>query len=85
MTTVTCELDIDLWINTKGSVLFYIGDSAKEIGATLLSELIKHSVEAHKVPYSNHLDRDEAKKFAKLKKELVKCLDYINYELDNAK
>ena len=29
--------------------------------------------------------KDEAKKFVKLKKELVKCLDYLNAELNNAK
>lgn len=81
---IKVELDIDLWINPKGQVLLYVADSPQEVNPTPLLELLQRSIYSHKAPNDEFLDRDEAKKFVKLKKELVKCLDYINYELDNA-
>ena len=85
MNRITVDLDLGLWIDSKGHVLLYLGDDPQEVEAVSISELIKRSIDAHKFPSDITLDRDEAKKFVKLKKELTKCLDYVNYELTHAK
>ena len=84
MNSISVKLDVGLWLDYKGSVLLYVEDDPKEVEDIKLSELVRMSVEAYKFA-ADPLDRDDAKKFVKLKKELVKCLDYLNAELNNAK
>ena len=85
MNRITVDLDLGLWMDSKGHVLLYVGDDPQEVESVSISELIKRSIDAYKVPTNATLDRDDAKKFVKLKKELTKCLNYVNREIENAK
>ena len=42
-------------------------------------------INSHKVFGMDTLDRDDAKKFVKLKKVLTQCLDHLNREMSEAK
>lgn len=85
MSTVKVELDIGIWLNNKGQVQLFVGDSPVAVETIPLLDLVKMEVEAHKVPGQDYVRWDDVKKITKLKKALLNCTAYLTQEIVNVK
>ena len=85
MSDITVKIDLGVWLNSKGQVLLYVGEHPEAEETFSLLDLVKMEINSHKVFGTNTLDRDDAKKFVKLKKVLTQCLDHLNREMSEAK
>jgi hypothetical protein len=85
MSKITVDLDIGIWLNNRGQVQLFIGENPESVETITLIDLVRMEIDSHKVCSADTLDRDEAKKFVKLKKALTQCLDHLNRELTSAK
>lgn len=85
MSDVTIKIDVAMWLNNKGHVELFFEDEPKPIESLSLLDLLHWEIDSHKVAGTNTLDRDDAKKFVKLKKVLTQCLDHLNREMSEAK
>ena len=85
MSDITVKIDLGVWLNSKGQVLLYVGEHPEAEETFSLLDLVKMEINSHKIPGTDTLDRDDAKKFVKLKKVLTQCLDHLNREMSGAK
>ena len=85
MSNITVKIDLGVWLNSKGQVLLYVGEHPEAEETFSLLDLVKMEINSHKVFGMDTLDRDDAKKFVKLKKVLTQCLDHLNREMSEAK
>ena len=85
MSDITVKIDVALWLNNKGHVELFFEDEPKPIESLSLLDLLHWGIDSHKVFGRATLDRDDAKKFVKLKKVLTQCLDHLNREMSEAK
>ena len=85
MSDITVKIDLGVWLNSKGQVLLYVGEHPEAEETFSLLDLVKMAINSHKVMGTDTLDRDDAKKFVKLKKVLSQCLDHVNREMSEAK
>ena len=85
MSDITVKIDLGVWLNSKGQVLLYVGEHPEAEETFSLLDLVRMEINSHKVLGTDTLDRDDAKKFVKLKKVLTQCLDHLNRELTSAK
>ena len=85
MSDITVKIDLGVWLNSKGQVLLYVGEHPEAEETFSLLDLVKMEINSHKILGTDTLDRDDAKKFVKLKKVLTQCLDHLNRELTSAK
>ena len=85
MSDITVNIDLGVWLNSKGQVLLYVGEHPEAEETFSLLDLVKMEINSHKILGTDTLDRDDAKKFVKLKKVLTQCLDHLNREMSEAK
>jgi len=85
MSDITVKIDLEVWLNSKGQVLLYVGEHPEAEETFSLLDLVKMEINSHKILGTDTLDRDDAKKFVKLKKVLTQCLDHLNREMSEAK
>ena len=85
MSDITVKIDVAMWLNNKGNVELFFEDEPKPIESISLLDLLRWEINSHKVFGMDTLDRDDAKKFVKLKKVLTQCLDHLNREMSEAK
>ena len=85
MSDITVKIDVAMWLNNKGHVELFFEDEPKPIESISLLDLLSWEINSHKVFGMDTLDRDDAKKFVKLKKVLTQCLDHLNREMSEAK
>lgn len=85
MSKITVDLDIGIWMNDRGQVQLFVGDDPKAVETISLLDLVTMAVEAHKVPYSEHIKWDDVKKINKMKRAFLTCTAYLTQEIVNAK
>ena len=85
MSDITVKIDLEVWLNSKGQVLLYVGEHPEAEETFSLLDLVNMEINSHKILGTDTLDRDDAKKFVKLKKVLTQCLDHLNREMSEAK
>ena len=85
MSKVVVNLDVGIWLNSKGQVQLFVGEESTPLEMIPLIDLVRMEIDSHKVIYTDHLDFDDAKKLNKLKKALLQCTTMLTKEIVNAK
>ena len=85
MSKVVVNLDVGIWLNSKGQVQLFIGEDSTPLEMIPLIDLVRMEIDSHKFRYTDPLDFEDAKKLNKLKKALLQCTAMLTQEIVNAK
>jgi len=85
MTNVVVNLDVGIWLNSKGQVQLFVGEDPIAAEMIPLIDLVRMEIDSHKIPSTDYLDFEDARKLNKLKKALLQCTALLTKELVNAK